>query len=722
MLYNNILIFLLKIVFFLILFIAFFIYTEHVAINVYAQNELNTVNVIKKNTESFQLNTTDTLSCISNMQNTNTTTINIVDISSDPIISTSIAILDTQPYHATDAADYLQNIPGFSIIRNGGTNNNLVFRGMSNSQIRIIMDNSELIGACSSHMDPSSAYIISETFDILNIIKGPQTVLWGSVSPGGILQFQRYHPNFYEPKIQLHSNITFGSHNNISRNIDSILGNKNGYIRLIGNLAHSDNYRDSNHCQVHSAWYKWNADTILSYNIHANTHIELNLGQGNGCANYATKPMDGLCFARESYGFKTEIMDINDLLSKIEIQTWVHQIHHIMVDNKSNISKKLPNTDIVKHCCFNKNINNAYRFLWGARNIINYQYNNIRFYSGADTQINKHKKNITKQHLYQKDSCITDTGIFTEAIVDLLSNRKLIGGFRLGYNTANIYNDNYIILCKHRKIYPAGFIRYETNVKQSLLYYIGMGTSQCFLDYWKLISNQFYKNKQQISKITQIKPEKITQIDFGIHFKKPKIDGWISSYTGYIKDFIHYDNDNQNECVQNNFLYNLNNHRAKICGSEMGLTYKISDYWYGKSNISWSWGLNTDTHCILSTIPPVEGKLACQFRNKTYTVEAMWRLVSSSESINKILSFAHSHSSIFSSKDHTHTAGFGVFFVHVNWFISKYHTYSFGVHNLFNKNYIEYLNTFNYKTTDHNNLKPIPEPGRTWWFKTEIKF
>lgn len=57
------------------------------------------------------------------------------------------------------------------MIRNRGTNNDLIFRGMSKSRIRILTDNSEIIGACFANMVPSSAYIMSETFDILNIIK-----------------------------------------------------------------------------------------------------------------------------------------------------------------------------------------------------------------------------------------------------------------------------------------------------------------------------------------------------------------------------------------------------------------------------------------------------------------------------------------------------------------------------------------------------------------------
>ena len=44
-----------------------------------------------------------------------------------------------QPIPATDGADYLQSIPGFSSIKNGGTNGDVTFRGMFGSRIKILL-------------------------------------------------------------------------------------------------------------------------------------------------------------------------------------------------------------------------------------------------------------------------------------------------------------------------------------------------------------------------------------------------------------------------------------------------------------------------------------------------------------------------------------------------------------------------------------------------------
>lgn len=58
-----------------------------------------------------------------------------------------------QPVPASDAADYLKTIPGFSAIRSGGVNSDPVFRGMFGSRLKLLTNGGEMIGACPSRMD-----------------------------------------------------------------------------------------------------------------------------------------------------------------------------------------------------------------------------------------------------------------------------------------------------------------------------------------------------------------------------------------------------------------------------------------------------------------------------------------------------------------------------------------------------------------------------------------
>ena len=107
-----------------------------------------------------------------------------------------------QPLPASDGADYLKTIPGFAQIRNGGTNGDPVFRGMFGSRLRMLMNDSEMLGACGSRMDAPSSYLSPENFDVMTLTKGPQTVLWGPGNSAGTLRFDRLPPSFSAPGIK----------------------------------------------------------------------------------------------------------------------------------------------------------------------------------------------------------------------------------------------------------------------------------------------------------------------------------------------------------------------------------------------------------------------------------------------------------------------------------------------------------------------------------------
>ncbi len=81
-----------------------------------------------------------------------------------------------QPVPASDGGDYLKTIPGFALVRNGGTNGDPVLRGMFGSRLNILTNGGQLLGACPGRMDAPTSYISPETYDKLTVIKGPQTV------------------------------------------------------------------------------------------------------------------------------------------------------------------------------------------------------------------------------------------------------------------------------------------------------------------------------------------------------------------------------------------------------------------------------------------------------------------------------------------------------------------------------------------------------------------
>ena len=211
-----------------------------------------------------------------------------------------------QPLPASDGTDYLKTIPGFSAIRNGGTNGDPVLRGMFGSRLNILTNGSSMPGACPGRMDAPSSYISPETFDQLTVIKGPQTVLWGPGASAGTVRFDRDTPRFTEAGVRFDGSLTGGSFGRNDQTADFTAGNESVYVRVTGNHSHSQDYKDGNGLRVPSRWDKWNTDLALGFTPDADTLFELTAGTGDGEARYGGRGMDGSKFKRESFGLRFE--------------------------------------------------------------------------------------------------------------------------------------------------------------------------------------------------------------------------------------------------------------------------------------------------------------------------------------------------------------------------------------------------------------------------------
>ena len=235
---------------------------------------------------------------------------------------------------ASDGGDYLKTIPGFALVRNGGTNGDPVLRGMFGSRLNILTNGGMMLGACPGRMDAPTSYISPETYDKLTVIKGPQTVLWGPGASAGTVLFEREPEHFGELGTRVNASLLAGSNGRFDKVLDAAAGGPLGYVRVIGNTAHADDYKDGNNDTVASRYDKWNGDVALGWTPDADTLLELTAGKGDGEARYAGRGMDGSQFKRESLGLRFEKSNLGEVLDKVEAQVYYNYADHVM-DNYS---------------------------------------------------------------------------------------------------------------------------------------------------------------------------------------------------------------------------------------------------------------------------------------------------------------------------------------------------------------------------------------------------
>ena len=623
-----------------------------------------------------------------------------------------------QPVPASDGGDYLKTIPGFALIRNGGTNGDPVLRGMFGSRLNILTNGSMMLGACPGRMDAPTSYISPETYDKLTVIKGPQTVLWGPGASAGTILFEREPEHFGELGTRVNASLLAGSNGRFDKTIDAAAGGPLGYVRVIGNTAHADDYKDGNGDTVPSRYDKWNGDIALGWTPDADTLLELTAGKGDGEARSAGRGMDGSQYQRESLGLRFEKSNIGDVLDKIEAQVYYNYADHVM----DNYTLRTPSGTGMMAGPMASNVD---RRTLGARIKATWRWADYQLISGIDAQTNEHRKRMGmgidtyKDQNWSKDADFHNYGAFGELTWYAAERDRLITGARVDRASAKDYRarlgsgmmsrPNPTLDKTRADTLPSGFVRYEHDLNDSpTTVYAGLGHSQRFPDYWELFSPSSGP-AGSVNAFDAIKPEKTTQLDAGLQYKTDTLEAWASVYAGEIRDYILFDYAKGSSQAQN-----IN---ARVMGGELGAAYQLTSNWKADATLAYAWGKNTTDGKALPQMPPLDTRLGLTYSQDDWSAGALWRIVARQDRIDR-------NAGNVVGKDFDKSAGFGVFSLNGAYRINKNLKVSAGVDNLLDKNYSEHLNMagnagYGYPANDP---RAINEPGRTLWTKVDVSF
>ncbi|AIA71661.1 TonB-dependent copper receptor [Pectobacterium atrosepticum] len=604
-----------------------------------------------------------------------------------------------QPVPASDGSDYLKTIPGFSQIRNGGTNGDPVFRGMFGSRLRILSNNGEMLGACPSRMDAPSSYISPESYDLLTFTKGPQTVLWGAGNSAGTVRFERTQPRFDKPGIQGNASVLAASNDRHDENADVSFGSEEGYVRLIGNKSQSGDYKEGDGKRVASKWDKWNADVALGWTPDSDTLLELTAGKGDGEARYAGRGMDGSQFKRESLGLRAEKSNIGNVFDKLEASVYYNYADHVM----DNYTLRSPGGMGMMSMPMASQLD---RKTVGGRMMATWIWSDYELKSGADMQTNTHRR--WRNDSWKKDAQFNTYGVFSELTWQATGQSKVIGGTRM--DKTKVENDTGTGASERHDTLPAGFIRVEHTLADSpVMLYAGVGYTERFPDYWELFSPTYGPSRTQ-SAFDHVKTEKTTQLDIGAQYSGERLNSWVSAYVGRVNDFILFRYDPMNARVSE-----ADNVNATIMGGETGFSYKLTDSWKTDASLAYSWAKNTDDHRPLPQIPPLEARLGLSWEKGNWSSTGLLRLVSQQNRV------AISEGNVV-GKDFDNSPGFAIFSANAAYRVNQYVKLSTGVDNLFNTTYSEHLNLAGNSSFGYSANTSVNEPGRTYWAKVNVTF
>jgi len=610
-----------------------------------------------------------------------------------------------QPVPATDGADYLQSIVGFSSVNSGaGTNGDVTFRGMFGSRIKILTDGTENLGACPSRMDSPTSYISPESYDRISVIKGPQTVQYANTGSAATVIFERTPEQFGEDQhYRGQASVLMGSFGRFDHNVEVAAGDEQKYIRLNTNRSVANSYQDGNGNTVPSDWERWNADLALGWTPDENTWVELTGGKADGEAVYAGRMMDGSKFARESLGLRVEKRNISNVIQKVEGQINYNYNDHVM-DNYSLRAKPMMEM-----------ATNVARKTLNARVAMTSDWDKIKLISGVDTQNNEHSiRKTTNGVFYQNLPRMTDMefqsiGAFGELTYDLGNDNQFVTGLRLDQVDVDAVQSNQ----SRQQLLPSGFLRFE-NIHpehEDGKTYIGLGYVERMPDYWELFSPKSGNGNTNTFK--NIDTEKTLQLDVGYQHSHGKFNSWASAYAGLINDYVL--TTYKPTGIMGMLEAHSRNVDATIAGAEAGIGYQLTDAIQADVSAMYAWGENTTNNTPLPQIAPLEARVNLRYIQDKYNVGLLWRVVDSQNRISK-------NEGNIVGYDLQPSAGFSTLSLNGTYNLAEDIDLSVGIDNVLDKTYTEHLNKMGNAGVGLAANEQFNNMGRNYWARISMKF
>lgn len=643
-----------------------------------------------------------------------------------PLVVSADPRAPAQPVPAHDGADVLKSVPGFSVIRKGGTDGDPVLRGLAGSRLGIQIDGECIYGGCGNRMDPPTAYVFPTAYDRITVIKGPQTVLHGPGNAAGVVLFERDLRRLDLPQNALLASATGASFGRLDGVVDARAGNRAVQARATGTFTRADDYADGAGRAVHSAYERWSANATLAWTPGEHTSLEFTGARSDGEAAYADRSMDGVRFDRTNWALQVRRENLSPLVTRAEARWFHNYVDHVM-DNYSlrpfTPSPMMPGRSVA----------NPDRLTTGGLvQLTLAPADAVTVTAGLDTQRNKHTVRSTQNEAAMpyaamarvRDAEFEQAGAFAEGTWLAAPGRRILAGARLDRWRAEDPRNTVAISMMSTAPNPgagrnrtsglfSGFARYEHDLDGAtpVTLFAGLGRVQRFPDYWELIKNESATSVSAFG----TRPETTTQLDAGALYRRGPVEVSLSVFAADLADYI---------LVQSNVAKPAGmmgmrsavitrNVDASTLGGEAALAWRFAAHWKADASLAGVRGENDTDARPLAQLPPLEGRLALAYATADWSAGGLVRLVAAQDR------FAVNQGNIV-GQDLGRSPGFAVFSLHASRKLGKHVRLSAGVDNLLDKTYAEHISRAGGMVSGFVQTTRVNEPGRTLWLKLDF--
>lgn len=601
------------------------------------------------------------------------------------------------PIPAADGAGYLKTIPGFSVIRKGGTGGDPVFRGQTGSRLNVLLDDTPLLGGCGGRMDPPTTYAFPESYDSITVLKGPQSVVYGGGAMAGTIKFDRDTKRFEDWGMRGSASALLGSWGRNDQMLDATGGAREGYVRAIGTHSKSDDYQDGDGRKVHSQYERTSGTALVGWTPDEKTTIEAGIDVSAAEAAYSDRMMDGTVFDRQDLKLDITRKDLSPLFTQVKGQVYYNYVDHVM----DRFSLRKFNAASMMGALSNpERINQGFRLqadlapAEGTAVVVGFDYNQdkrtARSLSRAEylAGVNYESKARVDDMTFNSHS------VFAEVTQDVDADSRVIAGYRLT-QVKTTDNDGVGTPTDDDTLHSA-LVRYERDIDFGLplTTYAALSHTQRAPDYW-----------ERSRKFTLYK-ERTNQIDLGVLHEDGPWRAGLSAYASKTNDYI---------LLSSTTGKNIG---AVLWGGEAELGYQFMPSWTVEGTMAYTRGENTTDNKPLAQVTPLEGTLAVRYDDGTFMGGVLMRAVAEQDRVD--VGWGN-----IVGTDIGPSKGFATLGLSIGWRPLEAVTLTAGVDNLLDKTYAEHISkagTATLAADGYQQTTRVNEPGRTVWMRGQIKF
>ena len=196
-----------------------------------------------------------------------------VDVVAERPVAPAITTIDTHALRSTsplgDGAEVLRAQPGLSLGRMGGHGLEPAIRGLSQSNLNVLLDGAYIHGGCPNRMDPQTSFAAAESYDEVVVIRGVQTLRYGGGGTGGTVLYQRHAPVLGDTLgWRVDASLGGGSFlDGPDGSLDLSVGTDRWSLRLLGSVRDQGNYEDGDGREVRSAFSSAAATVLFGWSF-----------------------------------------------------------------------------------------------------------------------------------------------------------------------------------------------------------------------------------------------------------------------------------------------------------------------------------------------------------------------------------------------------------------------------------------------------------------------